>query len=277
METQVNITGINNIVTMDTSIIGAGMADLATRMFEFQLSNGQIFSAVYCRDIHKVLKAHATYQDWMKRKGMQVFHDTGEILTIDNYDLVQLLSDPQVKVVASDILSKPNAVHHFTTVDVTKHIALMERTEQGRLVRQYFINLEHVSTEEQKRVAVEAAVKQTEAKLNTEWSAYFLSDPTNLFDPDYDAKNALVYQYASGVYTHASVHEVNSRFDKDADNVALAQYCADYGLEVPERNGVPIYPAQAFANVHGIDIVALYVEYYGANLCEQNIDVDDLI
>ena len=155
----------------------------------------------------------------------------------------------------------------------------MEQTEHGKLVRQYFINLEKIATEEQKQIAVDAAVREVTTKLNTDWSAYFICDPNDLHltADAIDAHNEAVYTYGQSIYKYASTTEIKGRFGLDVDHHALAGYCMDYGLTVGERDGVPLYPAIAYARVHSIDIVKLFVDYYGSNQGEQTIDVDDVL
>jgi phage anti-repressor protein len=87
---------------------------------------GEPVPAVNLRDLHQALAVSTRYNDWAQRK-------IEESMAVTGRDFLTLKSE----------YNKGRAqIDHLVTLDTAKHIAMLERNEKGRQVREYFIRVE---------------------------------------------------------------------------------------------------------------------------------------
>lgn len=83
------------------------------------------------RDLHSVLMVETPYHKWFPRMVEYGFTDGIDFLTMDK------------KVLRADGVEMPQTqVDHQLTLDMAKELSMLQRTDKGREVRQYFIELE---------------------------------------------------------------------------------------------------------------------------------------
>jgi len=120
-------------------------------------------NAVSARELHKNLGVKTPITKWIQRR-------ITESLLIEGADYVEIdrtvLSDQTGR--GGDRRSKD----FYLTLEAAKHIAMLERTEAGKFIRQYFIDVEQAAAHEAQhstrlRLAMEDAAASTIEKLNT--------------------------------------------------------------------------------------------------------------
>lgn len=102
-----------------------------TPFIEVEL-NGKIQLGVNARDLHKMLEVKADFSHWIKRRITQCKFE-------ENYDFI--------KLVKKNELSKTGqwVTDYIISVDMTKHLGMMERNEKGHEIRKYYIEQEEVA------------------------------------------------------------------------------------------------------------------------------------
>lgn len=84
-------------------------------------------NAVNSRDIHKFVGSKRQYADWIKIR-------LDEIGAIDGVDYVLVSQKNET--------NNGSTKTYIVTLDIAKHLAMMERNEKGKQARQYFIEAE---------------------------------------------------------------------------------------------------------------------------------------
>lgn len=84
-------------------------------------------NAVNSRDIHKFVESKRQYADWIKIR----LDEIGAIYGVD-YVLVSQKNET----------NNGSTKTYIVTLDIAKHLAMMERNEKGKQARQYFIEAE---------------------------------------------------------------------------------------------------------------------------------------
>lgn len=96
--------------------------------------NGQLINCISANALHNVLGIDTRLTDWIKRR----INEYGFIQGVD-YLLVETLSDSNL----SSTKSRQQIKHEYlVTFNMAKELGMVERTEKGRLIRQYFIKCE---------------------------------------------------------------------------------------------------------------------------------------
>lgn len=103
--------------------------------------NSETVQTVNARQLHKWLDVKTDYNDWIKRR-----IEDGRF--IENKDFLKI---PQKKVCdkINNLTSK--ILDHHISLDMAKHLAMMERNEKGFEARQYFIDCEKELLKQQQR------------------------------------------------------------------------------------------------------------------------------
>ncbi len=104
--------------------------------------NGEQQNGVDARELHEQLKVKTQFKDWIKRR-------LAEAQLLENQDFV-CCSNLSGKTQSGGFPKnggKPqgghNRMEYALSIDAAKHIAMMERNDAGRRVRQYFIDFEN--------------------------------------------------------------------------------------------------------------------------------------
>ena len=87
------------------------------------------------RELHEVLEIGTKYQDWINRMIEFGFQEDVDFTVI---------TQPTQKREGSRIVTR-NLENHVLTLEMAKHIAMVQRTEIGMKVRNYFIECEKVA------------------------------------------------------------------------------------------------------------------------------------
>lgn len=84
--------------------------------------NGSELNSVSARDLHKSLSIQTKFADWIKRQ-LDVFVEGEDFLKIEK---------PKTN----------NIIEYVLTIETAKHIAMMQKNDAGKKVRNYFIKIE---------------------------------------------------------------------------------------------------------------------------------------
>ncbi|EJJ0539952.1 antA/AntB antirepressor family protein, partial [Escherichia coli] len=123
---------------------------------------GRETTIVSARALHKALGVGRVFRSWIKGR----IEEYGFTEGVD-YEVVEYLSRPDPVSAKS---RQQTALEYIITVNMAKELAMVERTEQGRAVRQYFIKCE----EELHKVApVRSAALRRELKARITVASYF--------------------------------------------------------------------------------------------------------
>ena len=116
--------------------------------------NGELQQTVNARELHKFLESKQDFSTWIKKKLERLR------LQVDkDYVIV-----PQIYGTANGGFAE--RLEYFITLDTAKHIAMMENTDRGFEVRDYFITCEKKLREVAKPQPARI-IGATEDKLNT--------------------------------------------------------------------------------------------------------------
>ena len=112
------------------------------------------------RQLHEALEVKTRYNDWFNRMTEYGF--------IENQDYLAIT---QKRVTAQG--NSTNQVEHIIKLDMAKEIAMIQRTERGKQVRQYFIQVEKDFNSPEKIMArallmADKKVHQLEAKIEAD-------------------------------------------------------------------------------------------------------------
>ena len=216
----------------DDAIVGGGLEELAISVYTAKVDNEEL-ELVLMRDVHGVLKAKAWYSDWMNRKIVKSFHTSGDILVLPSGQ--SLPQSGLGQELSTGQHGGNNRIDHLCTIDVAKHIAMMENTERGFLVRQYFISLEKVSSELQKQQAIAVALEEQDDR----WYEFFLDD----HDGDYSTNIR---------YTHGIIGDLIRRHKP----TWTADELAALGLVIEPTNTLIYEQLDALARETGIVVLS---------------------
>lgn len=96
--------------------------------------NNEMVKTVNARELHKELGVGRDFSNWIKSR----LETLGSIENED-YVIVENLSSPNL----ANAKSRPQILKEYhVTLDIAKHLAMMEKNEVGKKVREYFIECE---------------------------------------------------------------------------------------------------------------------------------------
>lgn len=104
---------------------------------------GETIQACDARELHAFLKNGDMFAHWIKKRIVQ-----GGF--VENHDFVIACENTQAKCF-SQIDEKPkargghNRIDYTLTLDMAKHLGMMERNDQGKAIRDYFIAIERAA------------------------------------------------------------------------------------------------------------------------------------
>ena len=111
-------------------------------------TNENLEPVVSGRELHKILEVATAYKDWFPRMCEYGF--------VEGQDFSSFLSESTG--------GRP-AVDHIIKIDMAKEICMLQRTERGKLARQYFIQVEKEYNNPEKIMA--RALRIAEQELST--------------------------------------------------------------------------------------------------------------
>ena len=115
------------------------MTELVKIYNTVKIGNEEV-NSVNARDLHKALESGKDFSNWIKHRITKLNLTEGidyVVLKVENV-LAQIGEQP-IKGVSG---GGHNKIDYYVSIDVAKHIAMMEATEKGREVRNYFIECE---------------------------------------------------------------------------------------------------------------------------------------
>ena len=102
-----------------------------TPFIEVEL-NGKVQLGVNARDLHKMLESKQDFSTWIKRRITQCKFE-------ENFDIVVLHQKVE------QVSGAKHLVEYIISVDMTKHLGMMERNEKGHEIRKYYIEQEELA------------------------------------------------------------------------------------------------------------------------------------
>ena len=83
------------------------------------------------RELHEFLEIRTKYKDWFGRMVEYGFEEEIDFIRVDQKRATNNLKNPVTTV-----------IDHAISIDMAKEISMIQRTEKGKIARQYFINCE---------------------------------------------------------------------------------------------------------------------------------------
>ena len=114
---------------------------------------------VDARELHRKLNVQTKFTNWFPRRVEEYSFDEGKDYFTEN----QLLPNSGQKV------SHRPRTEYFLTIDMAKEIAMVERTEVGKKIRNYFIEMEKLARESAIKMPPSLNVYGKEALPYIEW------------------------------------------------------------------------------------------------------------
>ena len=140
------------------------------------------------RELHEFLEIRTKYKDWFPRMVEYGFEEEIDFIMVAQKRATNNLKNPVTTV-----------IDHAISIDMAKEIAMIQRTEKGKIARQYFINCEKKLKEVKKLSPMELmelqfkALKEQKEKISqVENRVYKLEEDMPLFQIDCKEIQALV-------------------------------------------------------------------------------------
>ena len=140
------------------------------------------------RELHEFLEIRTKYKDWFRRMVEYGFEEEIDFIRVAQKRATNNLKNPVTTV-----------IDHAISIDIAKEISMIQRTEKGKIARQYFINCEKKLKEVKKLSPMELmelqfkALKEQEEKIaQVENKVDKLEEDMPLFQIDCKEIQALV-------------------------------------------------------------------------------------
>ena len=140
------------------------------------------------RELHEFLEIKTKYKDWFPRMVEYGFEEEIDFIMVAQKRATNNLKNPVTTV-----------IDHAISIDMAKEISMIQRTEKGKIARQYFINCEKKLKEVKKLSPMELmelqfkALKEQKEKISqVENRVYKLEEDMPLFQIDCKEIQALV-------------------------------------------------------------------------------------
>ena len=140
------------------------------------------------RELHEFLEIRTKYKDWFRRMVEYGFEEEIDFIKVAQKRATNNLKNPVTTV-----------IDHAISIDMAKEISMIQRTEKGKIARQYFINCEKKLKEVKKLSPMElmelqfiALKEQKEKIIQVENKVDKLEEDMPLFQIDCKEIQALV-------------------------------------------------------------------------------------
>ena len=140
------------------------------------------------RELHEFLEIRTKYKDWFRRMVEYGFEEESDFIRVAQKRATNNLKNPVTTV-----------INHAISLDMAKEISMIQRTEKGKIARQYFINCEKKLKEVKKLSPMELmelqfkTLKEQKEKIaQVENRVYKLEEDMPLFQIDCKEIQALV-------------------------------------------------------------------------------------
>lgn|GEM_PF-567228 len=94
--------------------------------------NGKVQLGVNARDLHKMLESKQDFSTWIKRRITQCKFE-------ENFDYIKLHQKVELSKTGQ------TSIEYIVSVDMTKHLGMMERNDKGHEIRKYYIEQEELA------------------------------------------------------------------------------------------------------------------------------------
>lgn len=149
---------------------------------------GDGVQAVLARDLHKFLEVKERYNDWFPRMVEYGFVEGEDYAT-----------QKPVAGATSGFVPGGNRVDHIITLDMAKHLAMIQRTDKGKQAREYFIECERIARQPRVDVSQITRLEMAQMLLNAEEERLALEAEKKVLEPKAEAYDS--FMDAEGVYS----------------------------------------------------------------------------
>lgn len=230
-----------------------------------QTINGNAVETVSARELHTFLEVQTRFNDWVSTR-------------ISDYDFIE--NKDFVSFTENSVKPKKGrpSQEYYITLDMAKELAMVERTDKGKLARKYFIECEKRLKQELPTSyleALEALVQKEKEKLeltnqvdNLTMDNQKVVSSRNTIRGQLGGTTKQLNQVKS--LTGASKNEATINKVKSVTGIKynwrpLHQWCIDNDI-VPklvnlndyDSSQVKLYPAQAWYDVYGLELHTLF-------------------
>lgn len=231
-----------------------------------QTINSQELNTVNARELHSFLQSKRQFSDWIKQRII-------DYNFVENQDFISF----------SQFCEKPNGgrptTEYYITLDMAKELSMVERNEQGKQARKYFIECEkqlnhiipkslpealrayatEVEAHEKTKQQLQEAIK-TKSYINDKKTASIAGKLRGTVKELNHVKTML-----GGSKHGATINKVKKLTGIQYKWQPLNQWCVDNDI-IPlticlndwDTAEVKVYPAQAWYDVHNIDLTKLF-------------------
>ena len=196
--------------------------------------NQELIETVSARDLHNWLEVGRDFSTWLKDR-------ISKYSFVENQDYIML---PKFGEHNKNTHGGNNKIDYFLTLDMAKELAMLERSDKGRMVRRYFI--------------------ECEKKLKTKYPTTLSSIETTLNTLYKHQEN---YQLELGKSKlGATVSQVNQATGNKYTYHKLADWCINNQIFPKQINPnawssfVYVYPHEAWLEVFNLDLANLFKE-----------------
>ena len=125
-----------------------------TPFIEVEL-NGKAQLGVNARDLHKMLESKQDFSTWIKRRITQCKFE-------ENFDYIKLHQRVELSKTGQ------TSIEYIVSVDMTKHLGMMERNEKGHEIRKYYIEQEELARQLKNGLQVRIGKLSAQVELITQ-------------------------------------------------------------------------------------------------------------
>ena len=229
-----------------------------------QLIGNELTDTVNARELHTYLESKQDFSNWINNR-------------IKQYGFVENTDYLLHKIIVQVPSGKKYKNEYFLTLGMAKELAMVERSDKGKLARKYFIECEIALKQVAPRTYAEALRALAEKaeqldKLALERdeaikTKHFINDKkvaSALGKAGAKSKELNQMKNSFGVgKDKASINAVYVRTGLKYKWHALKQWCEDNDVEAEQINEyayglIKLYPAQAWLDVYDIDLTKLF-------------------
>ena len=149
---------MKNRIELDLSELDTSKAEIINLLANPQNRFNGV-SGINARDVHRFLKVGRDYSTWIRARIKQAgFIENQDFVIVENLSSPELMSANNEQL--SPMARPQKLIDYIVSLDMAKHLCLMEKNEIGRAIRQHFIE-----AEKQLRTSSPAIYKNTLSKI----------------------------------------------------------------------------------------------------------------
>jgi len=95
----------------------------------------ELVESVNARELHEKLQVGRDFSNWIKGR-------IEELNVLENIDYARMAGSSLYAKIGENLLGGRPSIEYAITLDFAKHLAMVEKNEIGRQIRQYFIDFE---------------------------------------------------------------------------------------------------------------------------------------